>query len=327
MSTLNDPRLEFIQSIDKASLKFTHTSSPLVLLCGGPVPLPKENADDKDPAIVSLRQLVELESITFTLNKGVSKFNLFLPEFIQEWGFDALFKNLMDYEKELASVSSLVIIILESAGSIAELGAFTQLPELSEKLIVIKSLDYGDENSFIDLGILRYLRSNNGDHRVKKYNWLPKTKQGEAKIDNDIADHVLQDINEELNKIKKNPKFNEEVDTHITTLICEILSIFIVLKEKELFTYLVQLEIDINRDRLKRKLFILNKFEILSIKEIGDAKFYYRTTEAFHAINGFSSKCGPIDKLRLQTSVSEYYIKKNERHRIAAMKQKGHQNV
>ncbi len=323
MSVLQDPRKVFIQNIEKSSLKVTYTQSPFVLLCGGPVPT-KGSPEEENPNIVSLRQSVDVEFNTFEFDDDSPQFTLLRPEEIEEWSEDALFKNLMDFEKELAAVSSLVVIILESAGSIAELGAFSQLPELSKKLIVFKSLEYGNETSFIDLGILKYLKSDYGENRVKKYKWKPlEFGYRPADIAEGVAGDVLFDINNEVKNLKKTSKYNGNYDTHVTALICEILSIFTVLKESEIFSYLVDLEVDISKDKLKRKLFILKRFSIVKIEEVSDAKFYYRTTDKFHSVNGFHSGGAIVDKLRLKTTVSTYYNEKKDRHRLSAIKNIG----
>ena len=123
---LQDPRLGIIASLDLMASRVEFHDSPIVLLCGGPVPV-KERAEDADPPLRSLRHAIT--------RHGSSKYELFLPEEIKSWLEDGIYGNLMEFERDLASVCSLIVVVVESAGSLVELGAFSQLPEFDEQLI------------------------------------------------------------------------------------------------------------------------------------------------------------------------------------------------
>ncbi len=157
---MDDPRDKLLTDLDVKSCKVKFSSTPIVLLCGGVVP-EKLYPEAPNPKLQSLRHAITLKSTSY---------EIFRPEEITSWQSDSVFKNLMDFEKDLASICTLVVIVLETAGAIAELGAFSQLKDLSKKLIVIKSSKFDKDDSFINLGILRYIAS---DHKtsVKSYPW------------------------------------------------------------------------------------------------------------------------------------------------------------
>lgn len=67
--------------------------------------------------------------------------------------------DLLSLENLLAKSVHAIVIILESPGAIAELGAFTNHPELKDKLIVIVDKKYSKAKSFISLGPIRYLKN------------------------------------------------------------------------------------------------------------------------------------------------------------------------
>lgn len=142
---IEDPRQNLLEKINLEKARVEFSESHIVLLCGGKVRF-KERPDDDEPIRSSLRHAI---------THAPPEFETFRPEDITDWHVDGLFKNLMNFEQELAGICSLVVIALESAGSIAELGAFSQLPDLSEKIVAIKSRDFEtDANlaSFINLG-------------------------------------------------------------------------------------------------------------------------------------------------------------------------------
>ena len=68
--------------------------------------------------------------------------------------------DLLRLENLLAKSVHAVVIILESAGAIAELGAFANHGELCNRLVVVVDRKYRKARSFIALGPVRYLHMN-----------------------------------------------------------------------------------------------------------------------------------------------------------------------
>ena len=60
-------------------------------------------------------------------------------------------------ESDLAALSDLVVIIVESPGTFAELGAFSHVEALRKKLLPIVDLQYKGANSFINTGPIRWI--------------------------------------------------------------------------------------------------------------------------------------------------------------------------
>jgi hypothetical protein len=131
-----------------------------------------------------------------------------------------LFKNLMDFEADLASICSLVVIVLESPGSIAELGAFSQLADLSRRIIAVKSSHFNNHDSFINLGILRYI-SRDHESGVKSYPW---NIEDPATITPTIVEDLAHDIKEELDKLQRSQVLRPTNNSHVIVIICEIVS-------------------------------------------------------------------------------------------------------
>lgn len=66
--------------------------------------------------------------------------------------------DLLGLENVLAMSVHAIVILLEGAGAIAELGAFCNHPELSKKLVVVVNRRHRRDRSFIMLGPIRQLR-------------------------------------------------------------------------------------------------------------------------------------------------------------------------
>jgi hypothetical protein len=306
---LSDPRPLVLSNVDVAASRVEFGDSAIVLLCGGPVPQ-KERADDPNPDIQSLR-----DALTRSHD---ADYEIFRPEEITSWQADGVFQNLMDFESDLGSICSLVVVILESAGSLVELGAFSQLDEFREKMIAITSTEFGDANSFINLGILRFIREIDNS-RVKSYPWvIAKPKE----ISHDVVSDVIFDIRGELDKLGKSHVFKAHSRAHVIVLICEIIKLFSALKESEIFDYISSLGVSLTKRELKSRLFLLERFRLIKKVAYSDSQFFMRTREPYHKLRFASKKHQAQDFLRIKTQCLEYYSEDpKQKHRLRAISQ------
>jgi len=304
---MDDPRTIIIKSLDIHSCRVELSDSPIVLLCGGRVPQ-KDHPEDPEPPLASFRH---------ALTRANSSYELFRPEEITTWQSDGVYKNLMDFEADLANICTLVVIVLESAGAIAELGAFSQLPELSKKIIAIKSNEFTGDPSFISLGILRYIAEAH-QSSVKTYPWEvahPHT------ISNEVIDDAANDIKDELDRLKKSHVFKINNGAHVITLICSLIVLFVALKESEILQYLNQLNISTGKPELRRMLFLLEKFNLVKRIEYSDSSFYIKGKDDHHGLRLAFTEGSTIDRLRISMDCMEFYNSSNsDRHRSRVIK-------
>lgn len=290
-----DPRLAFLEGLDLPSCRIEYASAPIVLVCGGRVPDPKPYPEAPDPPLASLRHAI---------SNAHPAFEIFRPEEIKDWHSDAVFKDLVGFERALAGICSLIVIVLESAGALVELGAFSQLPELADKSITICSNKFIKHASFINFGILRFLAEKDAS-RVKSYNW--ETLRPES-ISEELVSDVVADIEAELSKIPKSAIFRSDQDAHCMVVIAELLRLFAVLKEHEILEYLQKCGFIISMEQLRGKLFLLKFFRIVDTAQYSDAKFYISGAEQYHRLRLASlDKTKPVDALRIEAQCLEYY--------------------
>jgi len=296
MSTTGpDPRLALISSLDLASCRIEFSGRPVVLLCGGRVPPPKPTADDPDPPIGSMRHAI---------TNAWPEFRVFRPEEIKDWHTDGTFKDLVSFELELAAICSLVVIVPESEGSLVELGAFSQLHELSEKSIAICSSQFARDASFINLGILRFLTAKN-ESRVKTYPWDIKRP---GSISSEIVGDVISDIKQELEKLPRSQVLKIGQRAHSSIVICELLRFFVALKENEIYEYLGLMGFELTKDELRGKLFLLKNFELIKTQSYSDAVFYMPNETTHHKLRvAFQDKTKKFDALRFDVQCRDFY--------------------
>ena len=65
--------------------------------------------------------------------------------------------NALEMENQLANLADIVIVIVESAGTFAELGAFSLSPNLRSKLLPVLDRQFRDGTSFIETGPVRWV--------------------------------------------------------------------------------------------------------------------------------------------------------------------------
>jgi hypothetical protein len=117
-------------------------------------------------------------------------YDIIYPEDIFDellYGFKS--KDLLSLENMLASSVDAILLIPESPGSFAELGAFANDERLREKLICLVDKKFKKDKSFINQGPLKLVRQAN--------------KHGLIYIDPDDIDKNISEVHSSLKKMKK----------------------------------------------------------------------------------------------------------------------------
>ncbi len=156
-------------------------------------------------------------------NPYIDSDQLITPEHIEGWlSFESTYNNLLDFEKDLISISSGVLLFLESPGAIAELGTLAEINDISNKvLVVIKEENY-EKTSYISLGPIRKIGLyDNDDNPINTY-ILPKAGTSDYSTDfnsilNMFCSHVIK--NHDL-------KFQKDNNGHLLILIIDLINMF-----------------------------------------------------------------------------------------------------
>lgn len=127
-------RDELIQKL-KTHLWIVGRGQPVVFLCGG---------------YRSHRR----EALAEFLRRHTSCLVFFAEDI---WTDDADGNDALLLEKRLADLADLIVVIVESPGTFAELGAFSLDPKLNPKLLAILDRQFERDESFINLGPVRTL--------------------------------------------------------------------------------------------------------------------------------------------------------------------------
>lgn len=98
------------------------------------------------------------------------KANIVFAEDANQLYRDTKYSDLISFEEDIARIVSSVLVIVESPGSFAELGAFAMNDTIRESLRIIVQSKFADRESFIRYGPIQKLR-NEDEEAVAFYPW------------------------------------------------------------------------------------------------------------------------------------------------------------
>lgn len=309
---MSHPLEAFASSLDLDASKVTNSPS-LIFLCGGPID-PKPGVDP------SLRAI-------FYQHLKVAKSDLqervLLAEEANKWSRNSKhYDNLFDLENDLAYLSDVILLFVESAGSFAELGAFCQARALRNKLVAILEEGYWQqkEPSFIRDGPVAYLENlEDEDHKsVLVYDWLgPEQGDGRRPLKLDraqsAANSLLNWLTHRSKERRKETRFRKTYRGHILLLLSDLIDLGSVLQIREIRSLLDGLGISIGWKRLDRYLYLLENLDLVHKTKSGHRDYYLaggKSAEYLHYAYKLSSKADAAkrmawERLRVQLDLRE----------------------
>lgn len=140
----------------------------VIFLCGG---LISEDADETKAA--SVRDYI------YRLRQGQKRLKgrIVLAETAQQLYRDSSYGDLISFEEDVARISSIVLVISESPGSLAELGAFASEKVIRDALRIIMSEDHAASESFVRYGPVKRVE-NIDRERIGIFPWRCHAKNG-----------------------------------------------------------------------------------------------------------------------------------------------------
>lgn len=119
-------------------------------------------------------------------------------------------------ESDLAALSDLVIIIVESPGTCAELGAFSHVDALRKKLLPILDLEHKGSNSFINTGPIRWI-DEESDFRPTIWTHLNKILECAGELESRI-DMIAKPKSATVSDLAKSRK-------HLLFFLCDLVGV------------------------------------------------------------------------------------------------------
>lgn len=210
-----------------------------------------------------------------------------IAENFSDYFKDGAYTNLMQFETDIANISTLITICLESPGSLVEFGMFCNHPNIANKLLIFAPSDQTQSaDSFIYLGPITSLRALD-NQSVAIYPWPSPGAHYEH------IDVVVSDLRNRLDKLRRTEPFDEKNSGHIALLIHDIVAISEPIKLQEIFWALTVMEINTPSERdIIRLLYLLGKMNLVKCEEYSHVKYYYSAKRDIKRIKFGTTKSG-----------------------------------
>ncbi len=244
--------------------------------------------------------------------------NIVLAEKVFDYFKHSAYKDLLNFERDLAELSDLTVIISESPGSIAELGSFAVLEKVQERLLVVMHRDDFDKESFIWRGPILYLKElakNNGqEDPITIYDWNKKGKDDDSLTEMDFSDaeDLAEIIKKILSKLTKTKAFNRNQLGHVMLLMLDLLKIIQLATLEEITNILNLLEIDHDRRNVEKHLSLLISLNFAVKQPYGNNVYYISSNERPWLSLAFTKTARIRDLERWNSEFIEYYSQKQK---------------
>lgn len=131
-----------------------HAPTSIVFLCGGAIDYKLDS-----PAVLR-------DAFYRMAGNNALPYKIVLAEEAKPLTNDAGYSDLLSFESDIARVVGLILLFAESAGSLAELGAFAALDAVAPSLLAVLDDYYYSQESFIVQGPVRYLEKYHGEQAI-----------------------------------------------------------------------------------------------------------------------------------------------------------------
>lgn len=238
-----------------------------VFLCGGFI-----SPDPKSKSASSVRDyLIRLRQAEKKI-KG----KVVLAETAQQLYRDTNYPDLISFEEDVARVASIVLVISESAGSLAELGAFASEPVIRPALRIILSEEHHQAESFVRFGPVKRVERDNRDH-IGVFPWKTHRINNQL-VKSSISNHyseIVKFINDRISEIPKSFLYSTLNDRAIFYDIIWLLSLLEAVPPVQLYDAVRIIHPDAQDVDIRDKLYILKTIGWINSFAYSNKDYYY----------------------------------------------------
>ncbi|MEI2733441.1 MAG: retron St85 family effector protein [Rhodoblastus sp.] len=135
---LTDEILGLFSDLNKDKLRISRPSKP-IFLCGGLIKAPNPPPSLRDYILRNFKPKTPLDG------------QVILAEAANQLYRETAYSDLITFEEDIAQIASIILVIAESPGSLAELGAFASNHIMRSKLRIILKEQHANEESSSDM--------------------------------------------------------------------------------------------------------------------------------------------------------------------------------
>ena len=291
--------LLFAEDLDGAKI---HVQAPtqIVMLCGG------QCSSLSSTTPLSIRDAF----LKISSNPALGNAVLVMAEDLNVASiFDEHYKDLLAFETHLAQITELILLFCESEGSVAELGAFSMVPEIAARLLVIVRDKYWPAESFVTLGPLRFLKN---EHKNSVYILsdadIDLVGRSASSINITALEQILRDpLRLRLEHVRDSTTFAPERSGHVIKLIVGLIQEYGALNREEISELLTCLEVTVSDSLIHGYLLCAQAAEWVLKKTKGFTDYYYAKNVKDAATITLKESAKERNKSRRRALIREYW--------------------
>lgn len=287
-----DVLIEEFSSFDPSKFSVSFMP-PKIFVCGG------EICNDLIPSSMRERLLCYF----YDNNKEVFSALLKAEDF-KDYLREGAYSDLLEFETDIGNIATLIIICLESPGSLVELGIFCNNPSLLHRLLIVAPQhEIEAKDSFIYLGPLSNLIKKD-EGSVLVYPW-PDAKVKQY----DHIDLIAVDVTRKLDKSFKSEAFDSKNTAHLAFLIYEIILLAHPIKQFEIDLALMAMNIELQEKEISRLLYLLDKLELIKHTIYSNVAYFYDAANGERRIRfGATKKGATRDAPAIKMTLRQTYV-------------------
>ena len=273
-----------------------------IFLCGGPT-------DARSTTPLSVRDAIHRE----LAKQREFDSRIRIAEDYKDWAHEAIYRDLVSFERHLAELSSVIVLVLESPGSIAELGLFAVIDEFKRKLLVFIETDHYKSDSFIKLGPIDYLEKMH-ENPAECHRWVHGTGR-RATFDPAAAEQLQPELADAVRARASKPTPERVFDSRNwldgALLVCDLLGLCSALTLRELRQMLSEMGCVRTETEVKQLVFLLQRVDLIAMEPKGDQRFYVGIDEREHV--HFALRDKTFDAMRFRSDLLAHYEKEDKK--------------
>lgn len=253
--------------------------------------------NDKTAPPSSLREAFWRKSLTTAPSPQMKwTAELEIPEDHPGWWAFSGYDDLLTFERDACHLARAIVLIPESPGSLAELGALAVDDSIVRRLLVVvqsRYLEAPARESFLNLGPLKRAE-------VLKNRCVIGTTSND--LPDDDFETISEFVHERLPSLPSTERLRVDLPTHRLLLTADLVDLLLICRPQELQAALLHFQVNQPIQDLERSARLLEFFGLIRIEHRGSEHFFVRREKADRNWVNHTARVGvpPFDRSRFK---------------------------
>jgi len=241
---------------------------------------------------------------------------ILLAETVDAFYVDSPYKNLIKFEIDIAEISDSVVLFSEGYGSLAELGAFSQINTVADRIIIVIQSYHYNSKSFIKDGPVLDLEQRNAE-TIQVYDWHEEDGYKNKGISQPIFDGNFNDIKgsieSRLRNIPKSESFDKSNLAHKIILVSVVVHFLGAATHTDIGKAFQNMSVELTEQELRRAIFCSRAASWIRMEKRGNQKYYLPLFTEQPCDVAYKTAAKNKDTMRWKRDIRAFWKLKDER--------------